>query len=56
MEKFYYEDGIKQPYISTSVKRLVLASYAQFGVSAGYEEIMGDRNGIRQPFHFLAET
>ena len=35
----YYEDGIKKPYISTSVKRLVLASYAQFGVSAGYESV-----------------
>jgi hypothetical protein len=38
------------------MKRLVLASFAQFGVSAGYEEFMGDRNGIRQPFHLLAET
>jgi len=31
----YYEDGIKTPLKSTSVKLLVLASYAQFGVSAG---------------------
>ena len=31
----YYEDGIKPPLKSISVKLLVLASYAQFGVSAG---------------------
>ncbi len=31
----YYEDGIKQPLKSISVKPLVFASYAQFGVDAG---------------------
>ena len=30
-----YEGGAKNPLKSTSVKLLVLASYAQFGVSAG---------------------
>ena len=34
---FYYEDGIKQPLKSISVKPLVFASYAQFGVNAGDE-------------------
>ena len=33
----YYEDGIKQPLKSISVKPLVFASYAQFGVNAGDE-------------------
>ncbi len=31
----YYEDGNKQPLKSISVKPLVFASYAQFGVDAG---------------------
>lgn len=35
----YYEDGIKQPLKSISVKPLVFASYAQFGVDAGDEGI-----------------
>ena len=30
-----YEGGAKNPLKSTSVKLLVLASYAQFGVGAG---------------------
>ncbi len=34
----YYEDGIKQPLKSTSVKPLVFASYAQFGVDAEDED------------------
>ena len=34
----YYEDGIKTPLKSTSVKPLVFASYAQFGVDAGDED------------------
>jgi len=38
------------------MKRFVLASYAQYGVSAEFEEYMDDRNGIRQPFHLFAET
>ena len=38
------------------MKRLVFASYAQFGVNAGFEEFMGDRNGIRQPTHLFVET
>jgi len=35
----HYEDGIKQPLNSKSVKLLVLASYAQFGVSAENESV-----------------
>lgn len=31
----YYEGGAKNPLKSISVKLLVLASYAQFGVGAG---------------------
>ncbi len=38
------------------MKRLVLALYAQYRVGAEFEEFMGDRNGIRQPFHLFAET
>ena len=38
------------------MKRLVFASYAQFGVNAGFEEFVGDRNGIRQPTHLFVET
>jgi hypothetical protein len=38
------------------MKLLVLASYAQLGVSAGNEGFMGDRNGIRQTTHLSAET
>ena len=38
------------------MKRLVLALYAQYGVSAEFEEFMDDRNGIRQPAHLFAET
>ena len=34
-QSLYYEDGIKQPLKSISVKPLVFASYAQFGVDAG---------------------
>ena len=33
-QSLYYEDGIKQPLKSISVKPLVFASYAQFGVDA----------------------
>ena len=35
VNKIYYEDGGKIPLKSISVKPMVLASYAQFGVSAG---------------------
>ena len=38
------------------MKRLVLALYAQYRVGAEFEEVMDDRNGIRQPAHFLVET
>ena len=31
----YYEGGAKNPLKGTSMKLLVLASYAQFGVGAG---------------------
>jgi len=34
----YYEDGIKQPLKSISMKPLVFASYAQFGVDAEDED------------------
>ena len=34
----YYEDGIKQPLKSISVKPLVFAFYAQFGVNAEDEK------------------
>ena len=43
----YYEDEGKISLKSISMKRLVFASYAQFGVNAGFEEIVGARNGIR---------
>ena len=36
---FYQEDGAKNPLKSITVKHLVLASYAQFGVGAGWQEI-----------------
>ena len=38
------------------MKRLVLASYAQYGVGAEFEEDMDYRNGIRHPIHLLVET
>jgi len=38
------------------VKLLVFASCAQLGVDAENEESMGDRNGIRQPYHLFVET
>ena len=38
------------------MKLLVLAFYAQFRVSAGNEDFLGDRNGIRQPSQLVAET
>ena len=44
----YYEDEGKISLKSISMKRLVFASYAQFGVNAGFEEAMGARNGIRK--------
>jgi hypothetical protein len=44
---FYCEGGAKNPLKSISVKLLVLASYAQLGVSAGKSEYLGNRNGIR---------
>lgn len=34
------------------MKPLVFASYAQFGVDAGDDRVMGDRNGIRQPTQY----
>lgn len=51
-----YEDDPKKSLKSISMKLLVSASYAQFGVDAGNEELMGDRNGIRQTYHSFAET
>lgn len=47
VNNIYYEDGAKNPLKSIPVNLVVLASYAQFGVSAGSEERLGDRNGIR---------
>lgn len=52
----HYEDDPKKSLKSTSMKLLVFASCAQLGVDAENEEFMGDRNGIRQPFHLFAET
>ena len=43
----YYEGEGKISSKSISMKRLVFASYAQFGVNAGFEEFVGARNGIR---------
>lgn len=51
-----YEDDPKKSLKSISMKLLVSASYAQFGVDAGNEEFMGDRNGIRSSYHLFAET
>ena len=39
VNEVYYEDGIKTPLKSTPMKILVLASYAQFGVSAESKSI-----------------
>ncbi len=52
----HYEDDPKKSLKSISMKLLVFASYAQFGVDAGNEEFMGDRNGIRPTSHLFAET
>ena len=38
------------------MKLFVFACFAQIRVDAENEEFMGDRNGIRQPFHLLVET
>lgn len=46
-KSFYWEDGAKNPLKSVSVKLLVPASYAQFGVGAGKSGYLGNRNGIR---------
>jgi hypothetical protein len=32
---------------------MVFALYAQYRVEAECDEFMGDRNGIRQPFHMF---
>ena len=39
VNRVYYEGGAKNPLKSIPVKLLVLASYAQFGVSAGNESV-----------------
>ena len=52
----YYEDEGKISLKGTSMKRLVLAFYAQYRVSAEFEGFMDDRNGIRQPAHLSVET
>ena len=49
----YYEDELKNSLKSTSMKLLVLASYAQFGVGAGDEGYWATRNGIRITTHYL---
>jgi len=51
-----YEDELKNSLKSISVKLLVLASYAQFGVGAGNVDILGERNGIRHPTQLIVET
>ena len=52
----YYEDEGKISLKGTSMKRLVLALYAQFRVSAEFEGFMDDRNGIRHTAHLPVET
>ena len=47
----YLEDEIKQSLKGISVKPLVFASYAQFGVNAEDEEYWESRNGIRSSTH-----
>ena len=42
----YYEDEFKKSLKGISVKPLVSASYAQFGVDAGDEEFWATHNGI----------
>jgi hypothetical protein len=53
---FYCEGGAKNPSKSIPVKLLVLASYAQFGVSAGKSGYLGNRNGIRLCSQLFFET
>ena len=48
----YQEDELKNSLRGISVKPLVSASYAQFGVNAGDEESWATRNGIRIPTHY----
>ena len=43
----YYEDELKNSLKGISVKPLVFASYAQFGVDAEDEGDWATRNGIR---------
>ena len=45
------EDGAKNPLKSIPVKRLVFASYAQFGVNAELIRAMGACNGIQCTTH-----
>ena len=52
----YYEDDLKKSLKGTSVKPLVSASYAQFGVDAGDEELWATRNGIRDYDPLFVET
>ena len=52
----YYEDGAKNPLKGISMKRLVLASYAQFGVSAGRYGCLDDCNGIQDNWSTILET
>ena len=42
----YYEDELKNSLKGISVKPLVFASYAQFGVDAGDEGFWATHNGI----------
>ena len=51
-----YEDECKISLKSISMKLLVLAFYAQFRVSAGNEDFLGDHNGIWQPTQVIVET
>ena len=48
----YQEDELKNSLHGISVKPLVFASYAQFGVDAGDEGYWATRNGIRTTFHY----
>ena len=51
-QMLYQEDELKNSLYGISVKPLVFASYAQFGVDAGDEGYWATRNGIRTTFHY----
>ena len=52
-QMLYQEDELKNSLKGISMKPLVSASYAQFGVDAGDEGSWATRNGIRISTQFL---